>query len=153
MDYISRPWLAVVPWTQVRLSHGAIATVLPHWPLYQRRIMLPGRPPVVFEPAPMAMVDVCEPTDAECLATLALAFGQPEVLAKLDGLSGDWYRAPEMVASTVNRHLRDFHRTLDLGTTYHATRSVSESLAYHWQLHQQVLVHPLPIKHLHSREM
>lgn len=152
MEYVTRPWLAVVPWTQVRLSSGAIATVLPHWPLYQRRIMLPGRAPVVFVPEPMAMVEVCEPDEAEALANLALVFGQPEHLAALDGLTADWWRCPEVDAGTVNRHLRDFHRNLDTGTTSHLTRNVNDSLNYHWQVHHQVLVHPLPVRHFHDRE-
>lgn len=151
MEYVSRPWLAVPPWTQVRLSHGGVATVLPHWPLYQRRITLPGRAPVVFEPLPMAMVDVCEPTTEECLAHLAARFGQPEVLAEY-GSSGEWWQCPDVTTRTVDAHLRDMHRTLDLGTTSHLTRSVNESLTHHWQVHHQLLVHPLPVPHFHSRE-
>lgn len=152
MNYVSRPWLAVTPWTQVRLGPGVIATVLPHWPLHERRFTLPGRAPVVFTPAPMAFVEVCEPTEPEALATLALAFGQPEHLGRLDGLTADWWRCPEVTERNIDAHLRDWHRTHDLGTTSHRTRNVNESLRYHWQVHHQLLVHPLPVAHFHDRE-
>lgn len=150
MNYVTRPWLAVVPWSQVLLSSGAIATVLPHWPPHQRRMMLPGRAPVVFEPAPMAMVTVCEPDDVEALAAIAAVFGKPDVLAELDGKTGQWWRCPPAVAATVDAHLRDWHRNLDPGATSHLTRNVNDALQYHWQLHQQVLVHPLPSLHFHA---
>lgn len=150
MIYVSRPWLAVPPWTQVRLSHGAIATVLPHWPLYQRRIMLPGRAPVVFTPEPMAFVDVCEPSDEEALATLAAVFGPLELVREQVTEGADpWWRCPEVEPATALAHLRDVHRTLDTGTTSHLVGSVGEALRYHWQVHHQQLVHPLPIKHFH----
>lgn len=147
MNYVSRPWLAVVPWTQVRLSHGAIATVLPHWPLYQRRIMLPGRAPVVFEPAPAAFVDVCEPSDEEALAVLAATFGPLELIA--EQVAGEWWRCPPINAENVLGHLRDIHRTHERGTTSYLPRSVGDAWRYHYLVHQQVLVHPLPIKHFH----
>lgn len=115
--------------------------------------MLPGMPPVVFTPAPMAFVEVCEPDDVEALTTLALVFGQPEHLGRLDGLTGEWWRCPEPTAATVDRHLRDMHRTQDRGTTSHLTGSVNESLTYHYQIHRQVLVHPLPVPHFHDREI
>jgi hypothetical protein len=150
VDYVSRPWLAVVPWTQVRLSSGAIATVLPHWPLYQRRLMLPGRAPVVFTPEPMAFAEVCEPDDQEALATLAAAFGPLEVVAEY-GATADWWRCPAVDERSVYAHLRDVHRTLDRGTTSHLTSSVNDALRYHWQVHHQLLVHPLPLKHFHDQ--
>jgi len=115
--------------------------------------MLAGMTPVVFTPKPMAMVQVCEPDDTEALANLAAVFGQPQVLATWCDDLADWWRCPHPSPASrtdVNAHLRDFHRTLDSGATSHLTRNVNESLNYHWQLHQQVLVHPLPIKHFHQ---
>jgi len=113
--------------------------------------MLPGWPPVVFTPGPMAMADVCEPDEAEALANLAAVFGRLDLLAEWDAGHGDWWRCPPVEPATVGAHLRDMHRTHDTGTNAHSSRSVVEDSAYHWQLHQQVLVHPLPVKHFHTR--
>lgn len=152
MEYVSRPWLAVVPWTQVRLSHGAIATVLPHWPLYQRRIMLPGRAPVVFEPAPGAFVEVCEPSTEEALAVLAASFGPLELVRQQVTEDADpWWRCPAVDERSIGAHLRDVHRHHDLGTTSYLARSVSDALRRHYLEHQQVLVHPLSIRHFHDK--
>lgn len=152
MRYTARPWLAVVPWSQVRLNHGAIATVLPHWPIYQRRIMLAGRAPVVFTPEPASFVEVCEPDESEALATLALAFGQPEVLATLDGLSGEWWRAPAVTPDNVLGHLRAMHGAYTQNPRgSYLPRSVADGLRHHYLEHQQLLVHPLHTNHFHER--
>lgn len=147
----SRPWLSVVPWCQVATGDRT-ATVLPHWPPYQKRVLLaPGTAPFIFTPAPMAMTTVLIPDEADAYAALIDSFGMPELLATREAPDLSW-SCPAQVPATVGAHLRDWHGTLDLGTTYQRTRSDLDALALHWQLHQQQLVHPIPTPHLHTTQ-
>ncbi len=154
MRYERRPWLATVPWSQVMIAAPwYVWTVLPHWPPYQKRIICreTGSIPFLFTPQPTDMVTVLEPDEPEALANLAAAFGMPELLA-WHGPGDAWWTCPPAVAATVLAHLRDWHGTLDQGSpsarlTHH---SDAEALAYHWQLHQQQLVFPLPVGHAHT---
>jgi len=143
--YERRPWLAVVPWTQIVGADGYVWTVLPHWPPYQKRVTRPGCGVQLFTPGAMDETTVLVPDEADALATLAATFGMPEVLAWRPD-ERTWWTCPIPTASTVLAHLRDWHGTLDQGSpsarlTHH---SDAEALAYHWQLHQQQLVFPLP---------
>ena len=149
MKYVQRPWLTLVPWTQFLGLDGYAWTVLPSWPPYEKRIIRPGRAEQIFRPTPADMATVIEPDEPEALATLAATFGRPDILAFRPS-AAEWWRCPEQVAATVLAHLRDFHGTLDLGSpSYRHTRDDAEALAYHWQLHQQQLMFPLPVPHTH----
>lgn len=122
---------------------------MPMWPAHVKKITRAGEPwPVVFLPAPGESVIVLEPTDAEAFATLAATFGVPEVLAWRAEHAPHW-TCPVQTPATVLAHLRDAHRTLDLGTNHIRTGVGAEALNVHWQLHQQALVHPLPAPHVH----
>jgi hypothetical protein len=150
MRYETRPWLAVTPWSQVRTPDTLIWTVLPWWPPYQKRITRPGQPwPYLFTPAVMDTVTVLVPDEADAIAALTQTFGVPELLAWKSSDVAPW-TCPPITLASVLAHLRDWHRTLDTGTTSHLTHGTTEALAYHWQVHQQQLVHPLPIPHLHT---
>jgi hypothetical protein len=128
----------LVPWT-----------VLPMWPAFLKKITRAGEPhPRVIKPAPADVVIVCEPTDVEAFATLAATFGAPEVLAWREEHAPHW-QCPRQTPATILAHLRDAHRTLDLGTNHIRTGVGAEALNVHWQLHQQALVHPLPAPHVH----
>lgn len=146
-----RPWLAVVPWSQVVGRDGYAWTVLPHWPPYQKRITRKGREVQVFVPAVMDMATVLVPDERDALSALAATFGAPEVLA-WRGDEREWWTCPPSVPATVLAHLRDMHGTLDQGSPSarltHA--SLAEALAYHWQLHQQQLMFPIPCPHVHT---
>jgi hypothetical protein len=141
-----RPWLAVVPWSQVLGLDGYAWTVLPHWPPYQKRIVRRGRDVTLFTPAVMDETTVLVPDEADALATLAATFGRPEVIAWRPD-ERTWWTVVQPVDSTVYAHLRDWHGTLESGSpSYRGTfpGGTPEALAYHWQLHQQQLVFPLP---------
>lgn len=144
MRHEQRPWLAITPWSQVQGVDGHVWTVLPHWPAYLRRIARPGVAPLVFDPG-YSIATVLVPEDADALATLAATFGAPEVLAWRFS-ENTWWSFLPAVETTVLAHLRDWHGTLDSGSSSARLthRSTAEALAYHWQLHQQQLVHPLP---------
>lgn len=146
MRYERRPWLAVVPWTQVLGGDGCVWTVLPSWPAWQKRITRPGQPDQVFAPQIMDEITVLVPDEAYALAALAATFGRPELLAWKPSETV-WWTCPQQVESTVLAHLRDWHGTLDLGSPSARLthRSLAEALGYHWQLHQQQLVHPDPL--------
>lgn len=146
MKYEQRPWLTTVPWSQVIGADGNVWTVLPHWPLWERRINRPAAPwPFTFTPACDALVTVLVPDESDALAALAAVFGMPEVLA-IRPTDSTWWRVAPPVPATVLAHLRDWHGTLDQGSPHARLthRSPEEALAYHWQLHQQQLVFPLP---------
>lgn len=140
-----RPWLATVPWSQVEGVDGYVWTVLPHWPPYERRISRHGVEPIAFTPGLADATTVLVPEDADALFNLATVFGVPEVLAWRDE-GQTWWTCPPVVASTVLAHLRDWHGTLDRGSPSARLTHTSDAaaLAYHWQLHAQQLVFPLP---------
>lgn len=150
MRYERRPWLSVVPWCQVRADGGPL-TVLPSWPPYVKRVTWPGGPVATFTPGPMDMASVLIPDEADAYAALIASFGMPELLATREAPDLSW-SLPGQTPATVGAHLRDWHGTLDLGTTYQRTRSDLDALALHWQLHQQQLVHPIPTPHLHTTQ-
>lgn len=140
------PWLTVVPWSQVVGLDGYAWTVLPHWPPYQKRIVRRGREVQLFSPGPLDMATVLVPDEADALATLAATFGRPELIAWRPTESV-WWTCPAQTLATVLAHLRDWHGTLERGSptariTHHSPEA---ALAYHWQLHQQQLVHPDPL--------
>lgn len=145
VKYEQRPWLATVPWSQVLGVDGHVWTVLPHYPPHERRISRPGVWPIAFAPGLADMATVLVPDDADALASLAASFGLPEVLAWRDE-GQTWWTCPQPVASTVLAHLRDWHGTLDQGSPHARLthESAAHALAYHWQLHQQQFVFPLP---------
>jgi len=154
MQYEQRPWLAVVPWSQVMIAPPwYVWTVLPSWPPYQKRIICRevAPTPFVFTPGPMDMVTVLVPDERDALAALAATFGGPlEVIARWTP-PATWWDCPQQTAATVDTHLRDWHGTLDLGSpSYRHSRDTTEALGYHWQLHQQQLVFPLPVGHVHT---
>lgn len=151
MRHEPRPWLAITPWSQVLAPDGSVWTVLPHWPMWQRRITSPGRPVQVFAPSPVDTAVVLVPDVPDAMAALVASFGVPEVLGWRDE-GAAWWRCPPAAPETVYRHLRDFHGTLTQGSpsarlTYPG--GPPEALAYHWQLHQQQLVFPMPEPHTH----
>lgn len=152
MRHEQRPWLAVVPWSQVLGVDGQVWTVLPHWPAWQKRITRQGRPVAVFTPRVMDTATVLVPDEPEAFAVLVAAFGVPEVLAWRPD-ERTWWTCPPAIPSTVLAHLRDWHGTLEQGSPSARLthRSTAEALAYHWQLHQQQLVFPLPNDpHIHN---
>jgi hypothetical protein len=146
MRYEPRPWLAITPWSQIVGADGQPWTVLPHHTAYQKRITRKGAAEYLFTPRAMEMATVLVPDDADAYAALVASFGVPEVLAVWEA-PASWWTCPQVELSTVDAHLRDWHGTLELGTTSHLTRSQTEALAYHWQVHQQQLVMPLPRGH------
>lgn len=144
MQYERRLWLAVTPWSQVVGRDGYAWTVLPHWPAWQKRITRKGRDDQTFTPELADMASVLVPDKSDAMAALVASFGVPEVIAWRDEGSV-WWVAPQPVASTVLAHLRDWHGTLKQGSpSARITHTDVEALAYHWQLHQQQLVFPLP---------
>ena len=146
MRHEQRPWLATVPWSQVLGVDGHVWTVLPHYPPHERRISRPGVWPVTFAPG-FTTTTVLVPDDADAMAALAATFGLPELIAWKDDDASVWWTCPPAVESTVLAHLRDWHGTLDRGssTARLTHESSAHALAYHWQLHQQQLVHPDPL--------
>lgn len=145
MRYERRPWLATVPWSQIVGADGYAWTVLPHWPSWQRRIVRRGREVAVFAPAVMDEVTVLVPDEQDALAVLAATFGAPEVIG-WRASEGTWWTLPAATERSVLAHLRDWHGTLELGSPSARLthRSNAEALGFHWQLHQQQLVFPLP---------
>jgi hypothetical protein len=152
MRHEPRPWLAITPWSQIMGADGQPWTVMPHWPAHQKRITRRGAAEYVFTPRPMDMATVLVPDDADALATLAAAFGgPPEVTARWTA-PASWWECPQQTEPTVLAHLRDWHATLEPGSpSARLTHSNNlEALGYHWQLHQQQLVFPLPVGHVHT---
>lgn len=151
MRYELRPWLAVAPWSQVIGLDGYAWTVLPHWPPHQKRITRRGRDVQLFTPGVMDMANVLVPDEADALAALAATFGAPEVLGRWQA-PDTWWTCPASAPATVLAHLRDMHGTLDQGSPSARLthNSLAEALAYHWQLHQQQLMFPIPSPHVHT---
>ena len=148
MMHQRQPWSAVVPWSQILGADGQPWTVMPNWPPYQKRIMRQGGPVLVFTPRPTDTATVLVPEDSEALAILAATFGPLELLGEWRAPAAGW-TCPMLNPDTVDAHLRDWHKTLETGPTFHHTRSSAEALAYHWQVHQQQLVMPTPGFHVH----
>lgn len=147
----SRPWLAVTPWSQILGADGQPWTVLPSWPPYVKRIARPGGPMLQFSPRPMDMATVLVPDELEALAALAATFGEPEILGRWSA-PATWWECPQQTEQSVLAHLRDWHGTLDQGSPHARLthRNNLEALGFHWQLHQQQLVFPLPVGHAHT---
>lgn len=143
------PWPDIPPWSQILGADGQPWTVVPNWPPYQKRITRQGGPTLTFVPRPADLATVLVPEDGEALAILASAFGPLELLGEWHAPANSW-TCPMVDPDTVDAHLRDWHHTLESGTTFHITRSTTEALAYHWQVHQQQLVRPLPGFHVHA---
>lgn len=146
MRYERHLWSTVTPWSQILGADGLPWTVTPHWPPPQKRITRQGGPVLMFTPRPADVATVLVPDDDDAFAAIAATFGVPEVLAWQNPPDQRWY-VPAAMLDTVNAHLRDWHGTMDLGTTHHRTGSPTEALHYHWQCHQQQLVLPLPRGH------
>lgn len=146
MRYEQRPWLAITPWSQILGLDGYAWTVLPTWPPTCKQIVRPGREVQTFAPGPTQTATVLVPDEPEALATLAATFGAPEILAWRPD-ERTWWACPPQTVATVDTHLRDWHGTLDQGSPSARLSypgGTVEALAYHWQLHQQQLVFPLP---------
>jgi len=152
MRYEQRPWLTTTPWSQAVDPTGHVWTVQPHWPSWQRRITCRcGHGPLVWAPSPTDMTYVLVPEVPDAMSALVATFGVPEVLAWRDE-GAAWWRCAPPTAETVYRHLRDFHGTLTQGSPSARLGypgGHAEALAYHWQLHQQQLVFPMPEPHTH----
>lgn len=149
MMYEQRPWLAVTPWSQVVGRDGYAWTVLPHHTPAEKRITRKGREVQMFTPGVLDIATVLVPDEADAWAALVDSFGVPEVLGRWQA-PDTWWTCPEPQLDTVLAHLRDWHGTMERGTTSHLVSSTTEGLAYHWQVHQQQLVMPLPTPHVHG---
>ena len=105
-----------------------------------------GAATFVFTPRPTDMTTVLVPDEREAFAALVASFGMPEVLATWEAPATSW-TVPQLTEATALAHLRDWHGTMERGTTSHLVGSTAEALRYHWQVHQQQLVMPLPRGH------
>lgn len=143
------PWSDVFPWAQILGGDGQLWSVLPTHPMFPRHITRPGMPVWVLSARPTDPATIYVPTETEAINNLRTAFGLE--LLGIEPAPGAPWRCPAVVTHwQLSRHLRDFHAApiASLG-------NLSEYDTHRWHngLHQQVSIWPLPVSHIHTREV
>lgn len=142
------PWGDVFPWAQI-LAPDGLWTVLPTHPMFPRRITRPGMPVWELPVRPTDLATIYVPTEGEALGVLRGAFNL-ELLGVEPSPTMPWQCPAALTHWQLFRHLRDFH-SVAIGSL--GNLSEYETHRWHNGLHQQVSIWPLPVNHIHTREV
>jgi len=141
-------WRDVFPWAQILGTDGHLWSVLPSYPIFPRQITRAGMGVFILPAHPDQPVTIYVPDESDAVATLRATLDAE--LVGVEPAPGVWHCPATVTHWQLARHLRDFHSypLASLGAS-----SEYETHRLHNGFHHQVSMWPLPVTHIHTREV